>query len=141
MGMKLGGATLRRDRRQAIAVSEFPENLGGLLVADSTGLMVAMQYIAERKSLRKNLHNNICQQWSFFALRESAHLSMCKPLKHAALLHPLNRSLLFSTLFFTELLKRSRNYWKQICAVIIRETSQQNKSPHAVEWFSLTHAK
>jgi hypothetical protein len=53
MGMKLGGATLRRDRRQAIAVSEFPENLGGLLVADSTGLMVAMQYIAERKSLRK----------------------------------------------------------------------------------------
>jgi len=65
---------------------------------------------------------------------------MCKPLKHAALLHPLNRSLLFSTLFFTELLKRSRNYWKQICAVIIRETSQQNKSPHAVEWFSLTHA-
>jgi hypothetical protein len=55
MGMKLGEATLRRDRRQAIAVSEFPENLGGLLVADSTGLMVAMQYIAERKSLGKNL--------------------------------------------------------------------------------------
>jgi hypothetical protein len=70
----------------------------------------------------------------------NSHLKMCKPLKHAALLHPLNRSLLFSTLFFTELLKRSRNYWKQICAVIRRETSQQNKSRHAVEWFSLTHA-
>jgi hypothetical protein len=65
MGMKLGGATRRRDRRRAIAVSEFPENLGGLLVADSTGLMVAMQYIAERKSLRKNLHNNICHTGLF----------------------------------------------------------------------------
>jgi hypothetical protein len=46
-------------------LSEFPENSGGLLVADSTGLMAAMQYIAERKSLRKNLHNNFCHTGLF----------------------------------------------------------------------------
>jgi hypothetical protein len=38
-----------------------------------------------------------------------------------------NRSLRFSTFFFTELLKRGRNYWKQICASEVRETSQQKQ--------------
>jgi len=44
------------------------------------------------------------------------HLRQCKALKHAALLHRFNRSLQFSTLFFTVLLKNGSNYWKEICA-------------------------
>jgi hypothetical protein len=94
-----------------------------LLVADSTALTVAMQYIAERKKMQENPCANFRQR-DFFTMHESAHLPQCKASKHAALLHRLNRSLLFSTFFFTELLKRGRNYWNQICAAIIRETSQ-----------------
>jgi hypothetical protein len=55
-----------------------PENLGGLLVGDSTALMVAMQYIAERKfKPTRNRHANFCQR-DFFAVRETAHLLQCK---------------------------------------------------------------
>jgi hypothetical protein len=59
---------------------------------------------------------------------------MCKASKHAALLHRCNRSLPFSTFFFTELLKRGRNYWKQICAMVDkRNISAKDKVRHAVE--------
>src|SRR6476620_2932501 len=75
-----------------------------------------MQYIAERKfKSPENRRTNFCQH-DFFQYAKTAHLLQCKASKHAALLHGLDRSLRFSTLFFTELLKRCRNYWKQICA-------------------------
>jgi hypothetical protein len=89
-------------------------NLGGLLVADSTALLVAMQYIEEKFKSPENRRANFCQ-YEFFSMRQTAHLLQCKASKHAALLHGFYRSLRFSTLFFTELLKRCRNYWKQIC--------------------------
>jgi TPP-dependent pyruvate/acetoin dehydrogenase alpha subunit len=69
----------------------------------------------EKFKLPENRRTNFCQR-DFFAVSKTAHLLQCKAQKHAALLPGFNRSLLFSTLFFTELLKRCRNYWKQICA-------------------------
>jgi len=82
------------------------------LVADSTASMVAMQYIAERKIRKQKSAYQFLSQSIFFAMRQCAHLSVCKASKHAALLHRFNRLLWFSTFFFTELLKRGRNYWK-----------------------------
>src|SRR5579864_429809 len=82
--------------------------------------MVQLQWLRCNTFAEEKLRAEICIPifviLEFFPMREAAHLLQCKASKHAALLHGLNRSLRFSTLFFTELLKRCRNYWKQICA-------------------------
>jgi hypothetical protein len=44
-----------------------------------------------------------------FICGHDSHMNQCKASKHAGLLHGCNRSLRFSTFFFTELLKRGRN--------------------------------
>jgi hypothetical protein len=54
-------------------------------------------------------------------------MNQCKASKHAALLHGLNAFMLFSTFFFTELLKSGRNYWKQICEASFRMSGAENQ--------------
>jgi hypothetical protein len=103
--LQSGQATAQREPTQTLCVES--------LVADSTASMVAMQYIAERKIRKqKSAYQIFVTIDFFFAMRQCAHLSVCKASKHAALLHRFNRLLWFSTFFFTELLKRGRNYWK-----------------------------
>jgi hypothetical protein len=63
----------------------------------------------------------------FFCGARTAHRSQCKELNHAALLDGFNGFLRFSTFFFTKLLKSGRNYWKQICAMVLGENALANR--------------
>ena len=108
-------------------------------------LIVQLQWLRCNTLQKESLKREICVTdfvtRNLFGDAENRAPSPVQSVKTRSFAAHSNRSLPFSTFFFTELLKRGGNYWKQICAAIIREPSAKTKNTYTVEWFRSCRAK